>query len=318
MTAPQHPRRFQLVLLILLFALFLSGCSGPGIYGLTVIAEDQLIVGADERLYGNVVLIDGQLQMEQQSELFGNLYIAGGRAGINGTVHGNIILLLGDLALDEHARLEGDLSFSAGNLSIDPQAVVLGDVSTAETIAEMFAPDEREESSALGWFLPLGLLYVLFTYVFVRYRPRPVQRIRVVFQEHSLVALAMGLLGWVVLPSLLLLMISTFVLLPVALLLGFVLLLTILFGWIAFSLLLGERLAGLSNRPLSPQLSATAGAVLLLVGLYLVGLIPVLNLFTTGLLATLSLGAILLTRFGLTTFSPPVDNTPDELFSPPS
>lgn len=302
-------------LLTLLLSLVLSGCSGPGIYGLTVIAEDQLEVESGEQVYGDLILLEGQIQMEPLAETYGNLYIAGGSAQINGTVYGDVVLLFGDLELGNQGRIEGDLMISGGSSTIAPQAIVSGEISTAETTVALFEQGGEEETSNLGWLAAMGLLYVLAAYVFVRYRPQPVRRIQAVFLEHSLAALAMGLLGWVVLPSLLLLMISTLVLLPVALLLALALLLTIFFGWIALSLIMGERLAKLIKRPLSPGLAAAAGAVLLLVGIYLVSLIPLINVLTAGFLAIISLGAILLTRFGISAFSPPVDQTPQEPYS---
>lgn len=318
MISPNRKRTLPAGFLALLFSLLLSGCSQPGIYGLTIISAGELEVAANERLHGDVLLVDGALGMQPGSQLLGNLFIFGGRADIDGEVLGSVTMVFGELSLGQNAHVYGDLLLSGGAYAANPRAVIEGEVSTAETLVALFEQEENAPTLSLRWFVPLGLLYVLITYVFVRYRPRPVLRIQAVFREHTLAALALGLLGWVVLPSLLLLMVFTLVLLPVALLLGLSLLLTIFFGWIAFSLLLGERLSTWLDRRLSPETTAAVGAGLLLAGLYLVGSIPLLNVFITGLLATLSLGAILLTRFGLTTFSPPVDDTPTEMFRPES
>lgn len=307
-------QKFAAVLMSAICCLALAGCADQSVYTLTLVTGELHRYSSGEVIRGDLLITDGTLVLEAGSILDGSLYILGGTARIAGDIRGNVLLIFGELQMEATARVTGDVNYGSGTYEQAPGATILGEVN-AETFLPTSEPDQADPLGSLALFIPGAGLLSLLAYVFIRYRPRPVRRVQTVFRYHSLVAGAVGLLGWVVLPTLLLLMIFTFVLFPVALLLGMLMVGIILFGWIALGASVGAWLSARLPRPVSAQTAAALGTFFTLALLYLVNLFQPLGSLLTMILATISLGAMLLTRFGLASFTPPDDPVPTEEFT---
>jgi hypothetical protein len=307
-------QKIAAILLAVSCCLAMAGCADQSVYTLTLVTGEIHRYPAGEVIPGDLLITDGTLVLEAGSTLDGNLYILGGTAQVAGEIHGNALLIFGELQLEATSLVTGDVNYGSGAYLQAPGATILGEVNN-ETFLPAAEPARSGPRGSLGLFLPGALLLSFLAYVFIRYRPQLVRRVQAVFLHHSLVAGAVGMLGWVVLPTLLLMMIFTFVLFPVALLLGMLMALIVLFGWIALGTSVGDWLSARLPRALTSQTAAALGTFLTLSLLYLVNLIQPLGSLLTIILATVSLGAMLLTRFGLVTFSPPDDPVPTEEFT---
>ncbi|MDX1417032.1 MAG: hypothetical protein R3293_22700, partial [Candidatus Promineifilaceae bacterium] len=119
---------------------------------------------------------------------------------------------------------------------------------------------------------------------------------------HWLAAVAVGLLVLLVLPVLLVLMAFTVILLPLTLILAGLILLLLGVGFIALGSQLGGWLGRLAHRTARPGWATFGGTLLLL----LLFKVPLVGEVLVGGTAVLALGAMLLTRFGLRPYTPPL------------
>jgi hypothetical protein len=304
--------RWWVVISYVVGVLFLSGCAVQDVYTLTLITGERLEIPPDEKLRGDVLLFDGDFVLEEGGLLTGNLFVLGGDAFVASEVQGEVVLLFGSLRLEPSALILGNLNLTGGVFSCADGAEIRGQIESG--LSDHSSAQASRRSLSL-WFVLMGGFGVSVTsYLFLRYRPLPVRRIQEVFLRHWLVAAAMGVLGFVVIPTLLLLMVFTVVLIPVVLILGLLLVFLLLLGWVAIGLTLGEWISGRLSRQLPPRWLAAMGALLLWVLYFLLERIPPIHFLVFGSLFTVSLGALLLTRFGFTRFTPPEEQSIQEKY----
>lgn len=296
----------------LLAAVFLAGCQQEGLYTLNLILEGQHRVEKGQKLLGAVLLVEGTLLVEEGAQVDGPVFMLGGRMEVSGEILSDVSLLGGSLLLDETARIEGDLNLGGGELTRSSGALVVGAVNSGIAVAQrqpLFQETFREQlPSIVGQAVALGLL----AYLLARYLPRPLGRISRAVSRHALVSLAMGLLVGIVALALLVLMAFTFILIPISLLLGLVLAAAGAVGLVGIGSALGMWLADRLRWNIKSHWAAALGTLLFILVFNLAALLPVLRGFLPLGLSTVGLGAVFLTRFGLSEFVPAAEALPGE------
>ncbi|MFN2167075.1 MAG: polymer-forming cytoskeletal protein, partial [Anaerolineae bacterium] len=256
-------------------------------------------------LDGELLMTGGELTMEPDSLVTGSVHVLGGSLQVNNMIAGDLTQLSGSVTLGPQAVVKGDVNAGGGKLTIAPGATVLGEVDR-ETSVQIPAPPETPTIAGLrllGLALPLVAL-ALLAFVVVRFLPGPSSRVSRAGLQHPVVSTALGLLVLIVIPTLLVQMSFTIVLIPVSLLGGMLLGLTTIYGWLALGLGLGRLLKDRLKLSWQPALAALLGTLVLTVVHMVLAALPYAGTALAVLAVAISNGAVFLTRFGSRDWTP--------------
>jgi hypothetical protein len=281
----------------------------------------------------DVVSFGGDVVIEDKAKIGGDTVIFGGNLQIAGATGRDIVLFGGTVTLEPTAVVGRNIILMGGTLDKKEGAVVKGKV---ENNSDVTAPSVRvnppSSFNPSGWSFFASMIAGFFKSLFatislavlgaliIVFLPTQLKQVADTAEKSAAPSLGIGCLTWIVVPPLMILFIITCLGIPVSVVLGIALVAAVTLGWIAISLIIGERLLkALKAKNIVPLLSVVAG----LFALWLVTMVPVLG-WLIGLFAgTLALGAVVLTRFGTRaypTLSPsvpaPVAST--ESTSPPN
>ena len=296
-------RSIGLLALLLCMALALVACGEDGRYGVTLIAEGTHTVAAGETVHGDVIITGGRLMVLPGGRITSALHIMGGAAEIDGTVDGNVAILSGALRLGSTARVGGDLEIGGGMLDRASSAVVAGQIN--RSIGLPSAQQQRQSlGEQLGWWLFRTVALAALAVLAVQFLPQPIARVADALVQHPIVAGAMGLLAGVVGLSLLVLMAFTIVLIPLTLLGLLVGGATVVFGWLALGMAVGNWLARWPRWRMAPPTTAFLGTLLALTALDVLNVLPLIGDLLALVVTTAAFGAVVLTRFGTRVFVP--------------
>ena len=289
------------------------------------VADDQVVFGGDfvletgEVLLGDLVLFGGNATLQEGSRVNGDVFLMGGNVTVAGEVTGDVVLMGGNVELLPTANVHGDAVAIGGSLTRAAGARVGGRVVEGGDIVGPFDftmpfdfgfPSWRGigpfESLRMGFSPVLGLIWFGFrslllaavAVLVVMFWPQPTDRTGRAAVAQPILGGGLGLLTIVVGPILLLVLAITILLIPVTLI-GIVLLLVAgLFGWIAIGLEVGRRLAEAFKWELQPPAAAGMGTLVLSLVVGGLGLFPCVGWLAPFLVASIGLGAVMLTRFG--------------------
>jgi len=225
-----------------------------------------------------------------------------------GEVKNKVVVGGGNLTLEPTAVVNGDLNIFGGSLDRKEGAVVRGVIErngnanvrwnwTYPMIAP-FNGGGHFWDGVFGWFFrnlvntlalaALGALIIVFL-------PTQLNQVAAVAQKSAAPSLGVGCLTWLVIPPLMILFIVTCLGIPLSFVLGIAFVAAIVLGWIAISVIVGERLLNaFKAKNIVPILSLIVGSV----ALWLITSLPILGALIWLFAATLAVGAVVLTRFG--------------------
>jgi hypothetical protein len=276
-----------------------------------IFGEDFTLESGDE-LNGGLAVFGGSVALQVDSQVNGDVFISGGDMEVAGRITGGLTVLGGDVWLQEGALVMGDLVTVGGTIRQDAGAVVLGErVSGGSGGLTFPAPDlpgvrpvdPEVQAVSAGLRFVQRVVATIFSalalaalgVVLLLFLERPIRRMQDTMVAAPWASLGMGLLTLVVVTAVATILAITVCLSPIALLLLIVLLIALLLGWTVAGLIVGERLLKLLrlNDP-SPLLAVVVGVALLTV----LTQIPCLGWLLGLLVASLGLGAVVLTRAG--------------------
>ncbi|HEY77374.1 MAG TPA: polymer-forming cytoskeletal protein [Thermoflexia bacterium] len=317
--------------IVFLLVLLLASIPAPALAFGGRIPDGQVIFGEDftlaagEVLDGDLVVFGGNVTLEGGSEVVGDVVVWGGEVEVNGTVDGNLAALGGDVYLGASALITGDLVTMGGEIQREEGAQVEGQEVTAAGGGWAFPVIIPLPGGARRIPIPSGpfahwngfsglLLRLLFRGVrlvllvllmaglsglVVVLWPQPATRVGETALQAMLPSLGVGLLTVIVAAIVVLGLMATICLSPVAFLVVLAAGVAGLFGWTAIGVLIGERvLPALTNQPVNPFWSAALGGALLTFITELLDLIPCIGWIGGFLVACVGIGAVVLTRFG--------------------
>jgi hypothetical protein len=252
----------------------------------------------------------------------GNLTLTGNQVDFDGEVLGDAVIVADDLHIGDMAHVTGDMVVCADNLTQSDTARIEGDFkkecSSSRRVSVTHLIESGWESwrdslffrvsSAIVGSLLLAALSVLVTAAL----PRPLARLVESVHRSPLVVSGMGFLtivlaiGMTMMYIVSLQLILPVILLPLVLLGWLVVGLLSLFGWIALAGPLGRFVLhrlGAGKQP--PMVAAAVGGLVLGLGLRVWSvfwLTAWIGLGITVLIASVGLGAVILTRIGTRPF----------------
>ncbi len=281
--------------------------------------EDQVIIGqsftleAGERLNGNLAVVGGSVDIEEDATLAGDMAVFGGSVAVAGRVMGDIVAFGGSVELTDDANIRGDVVVLGGTLTRAPGATIGGEVRETRGPAGLFGgptapivvPQPTPSTpfrflfdmlmrtlGAIGLSLVLATLAVLAVVLL----PKQTERVAQVLVEQPAMALAGGVLTWLVVAGLIVILAITICLAPIAVLIFVLAALAWLLGWIAAGWLVGQRLLqAFKLKNPSPLVEAIVGVLLITL---LWRAIPCIGWLFWFVVSSLGLGAVVLALFG--------------------
>ena len=295
------------LLFCLLAFLLLAGCDSRQEYaGRIILGGSRSLSG---RIDGELIILGGNTVLDLEGYVTGSLYMFGGDIEVEGRIEGDISYLGGSLTLGASARVDGDVDAAAQGLVQLPGARVKGDINTGVGLGlpqyERASDPTLAERIVMMFMQALG--FALVAGLGARFTRRPLTGVMVAVRDHAVITSAMGILAGLVALVLIVLMVYTIILIPVAIILGIFVLLIIAYGWIAVGMFVGQTLVLRLPWSWSVPVQTSLGGFTLILLLGLVNLIPFLRGLgdiAVLLLSTASFGAILLTRIGMRRFVP--------------
>ncbi len=289
---------------LLTLTILLSACSSNGMYRVTLITEGTHTIAGD--VAGDMILLGGQAYLAAGAKLDGNIHILSGSLEQDGLVLGDVSYLNGALVLGPTAQIDGTLNLGGDSYTIAPTAVINGGTNSGTGIA---IPDLPERTAPNFWIRLLrsgvsGFLLGMAAVILVRFVPNGVNRVGDAALHHGWVSAAMGLLVGLVGVSLFVTMAYTILLIPVTLLGIAIMGMGVLYGWIGLGVSTGRISAHAMKRKVSLAKMAFTGTLFFVVAMQLLTSIPVIGGLLGLTLAAIGLGAVSITRFGLTHFTP--------------
>ena len=144
------------IIVLLLGALFLTGCMSASFSG-------NYVVQAGDTLRGNLFVTSGSVLLEEDSRVTGNVILTSGalHIGPNADVGGDVVLTSGALYMAEGSVVKGDVILASEDIQVqqDPGSTIEG-VITYNIVP--FATTFIAKGIFLFCVLPIVLLIVLF------------------------------------------------------------------------------------------------------------------------------------------------------------
>lgn len=240
-----------------------------------------------------VIVADARAHLPGDAALSGPVYVIGGELTVDGRVTGDVVQLAGSVIVGPEAVIDGELRLIAGTLDVDPGA----DVARRSSVD--LGSEGRDGPGSLLPTVGLAVLLALVGAVLARFRPRALGNVADAVTSHPVIVVTVGLLLAVTAVALLVYLAFTLVLLPVAIL-GLVAgVVALAVGTVGIGHAVGRRIPGLA-----PPAATGVGVVVTVLGLSLVGVVPLVGALVSGAVVLAGLGATILTYFGLAPFEP--------------
>jgi hypothetical protein len=286
---------------LLAFAGFvLASCGEQGSIGGLLVLEGEHTVAGGETLYGDLFVLDGEVLVAHGGRITGSAFVLGGRVEIAGSIDGDVAVVGGDVQLTEAAVLRGGLRRGGGQVRVAPGASVGSELVSpvaVDAVIGLTRPAADAEQPS-GWLIVQLLVLVLFAAIVAWFAPRVVVRTGAAVALQPLVPMAVGVLALIVGVSLLVFMVFTVVLIPVALLMALTSLLGTAIGLVGLAQRGVRRVAGAGALGGRRVLQSVVGTTALTVGLWLASLLPLVGEIAMAVVVTAALGSWLVTRFG--------------------
>ena len=301
-------KRIRLLLVVFLLLLAFAGSvradgggDGQFVFGGSYVLES----GKD--LYGDLVVMGGTARVEKGATVHGSVVVMGGAATIAGTVTQDVTILGGSVHLNSTALVQGQVVTFGGSVSRDEGARVEGEIVEGLRMpvriprvnwwrmsSNMWSPIGILRQIAQAILTVLGLMALGVLVILLL--PGHTDQVAKVILSAPAASVGVGLLSLIVLPILTILLVITCIG-PFILVLAFGI--AILFGWIAVGLVLGRKiLESLQTKDVSPLVAVVVGVAVIT----LLSQVPCLGWLFALFAASLGLGAVILTRFGTTTY----------------
>lgn len=300
------------IFLLALLSLLLTACGTDGLYSLTVVTEGQHEL--TQNIQGDLLILGGNVTLPENNSINGNVHLFLGKFILNGEINGDVSFMNGDLILGDSALLHGDLNLGGGSFHRSPDSVIEGRINTGAGLPLPSVPERESSQDGLLLLRAIlnGLLSGLVAAALIRYFPSGIGRVSEAITHHSLASGAMGVLVGIVGISLLVTMAYTILLIPISILTLFLLAAGVFLGWVGLGNELGRLLVRVVKRPVRPSLAAFFGMLIFMSAFQLLTSIPMFGGALGIAFASIGLGAVSLTRFGLRRFMPATDGSLSE------
>jgi hypothetical protein len=268
---------------------------------------DVYVLKNHEKIDGNISGIGTTLIIEDGAMVMGDISLVASNLEVNGRVAGDINLFAGTSTINDTAIVTGSINQIFNQTSTTPQALVNGDINTYVFPTSGDDNISKGLLNALSWIKPshwfslqvgrvmvLVIISVMAAFLF----NQPNRRVIRALHKNPVTAWGVGIITQFFVPIIALVLIVTICLSPVGIIAIFVLAISILWGWAALSLIVGERLEIWLKFDWSDVATSAIGAILTGVIISAISLIPCLGFLFNVLLSAVGLGGVILSRFG--------------------
>jgi hypothetical protein len=328
--------KFLPVFLLFGLLLFLPGSAraqgledGP-IFG------DNFTLQSGETYPNDLVVFGGSVVIETDARVSGSVILFGGSLSMNGEVAGDVVVVGGAASLGETARVKGSLVTVGATVSRAPGAKVDGGFIAEPTRPQIPAPvqpatpvEPEDSPSALEtllnpvWKFARVLLgsavFGVFASLLVLFLPVQTRRVGETLAAQPVTAGGVGLLSilafvvaMVALGLFSILIITLLLTIPLFLALGVLFSAASALGWVGLGTEIGLRVGSAFGREAPLPLAAGLGTFVLNLLANSVGLIPIIGWILPAGLSLLTLGAVMMTRFGTRSLTAQVTSPPGE------
>lgn len=304
---------------VVLFGQNYTLAEGETLNGSIAVFGGNIEIQKDAEVNGSIVIFGGNISFEEESSIDGDVAVFGGNVTILGEVDGDIVLFGGQALVASDAIVDGDIATFGGQVSQEEGATITGEITNNkapdfDTPRTPDVPNPPDVSTPyvdvninpfwniMGKFGQAVLIAVIGMLLSLFLQPQ-LDRTASTITRQPLVAGGYGLLVFVALPVVMIIMIITLILIPVAAVIALLVPLAWLFGVIALGQEVGERFAKAINQVWAPVLSTGFGTFLLMLVLGFMELIPCVGWLPSALVTLASVGAAVMTWFG--TRNPP-------------
>jgi hypothetical protein len=296
-------KKISILLITLLLCLALPAvvAAEDGQPGRFVFGGD-FVLGPGQVLDGDLVVMGGRARTEAESLVDGSIVIMGGSVSVAGTVNEDIAVMGGSAYLERTARVRGQVISIGGQVTRVPGAEIQGD--TVESFPVLpfrwtpsfWIPAGFDVLGNIFGAIMTTLALVALAVLVILLLPEQTEQVAAIIVDEPWLSVGAGLLTMILMPVLLLLLLITCI---GPFLLGLAFGIAVLFGWIALGLVIGRRLVEAMNTKNTTALVETLVGVILIT---LLSRVPCIGWLLSLIGAAFGLGAVLLTRFGTTTY----------------
>ena len=267
----------------------------------------------------DLIVFGGNTVIEAGATVTGDVLVFGGNVSVFGKVGGGVTAFGGNVTINDSAVIVGTLNNVGGNRFISPDAKIGNEISDPSQLPfrfpnTIFTPNFNFNFGpgvGILWTIFFSLILAALAVVITLFLPNPTTNVARTMTGEPIISGGVGLLTLVIAPAIFLVLAITIVLIPLALLFVLVAGVTVIFGWIALGLALGERIASLFRAQWAIPVSAGIGTLTL-------SMITNLTLTLTGswfwalcclgvpvvlLLNMISLGGVITSRYGINRYT---------------
>jgi hypothetical protein len=315
---------FLIIVSVLIIAFMAAGCSSSTNDGDKFIMGGTFRLAGNETINGDLSIFGGAVSLEKGSTINGNVILIGGTVNAAGVINGGIEGVGGSITLGDTAVVYGDINTLGASVNKSDSAIVQGKV-TSQSEGGIQLPDlpkivqpaaVRPLGSIMG-ALTQSLVMALLAVLVVLFLPRQTKNVSSSIEDSPVSGGAIGLLTWILAPFVILLLVITLILIPIALIAAFLFGLGVLFGWIAIGTLLGERLAGLFKANWAPAVHAGVGTFVLSLVSSLFDAIPCVGWIIPFMIILVATGGIVMSAFGTRTIKKSSSGPSVTVINPP-
>lgn len=316
---------FGIAFVVLLFALFTSGCASSSNDGDKFIMGGTYRLSKGETINGNLSIFGGAVSLDEGSTVNGDVTVIGGSVIAAGTINGGINGLGGSITLDDTAVVQGDVSTVAASVNKSDSAVIQGKfITQSESGVEI--PDVpkvavpaivKPFSDAMGSLLR-SLVIALLAVLVMLFAPRQTNNVTKAIEDSPVAGGAIGLLTWILFPFVIIILAITLILIPLSLIAIVIFGLGVILGWIAVGQLLGDRIASLFKSTWAPAVSAGVGTFFLSILSSLLGAIPCVGWVIPVIIALVATGGVVMSAFGTRNIQKPGGRPTIQVEVPPA
>jgi cytoskeletal protein CcmA (bactofilin family) len=292
-----------------------------------VVVNGQYTLGSGKTHEGDLTIAAQDVQLKAESHVTGDVSIVSASATLDGEIDGDVSILASDVQLGKNLRINGDLSVCARNFVKDSAARITGDQSTGcNSLGELFSGMKGGRGNSpirmpirgntstnpvaqfFGAIISACVVAALAALLAVIF-PNQIQRMTTTAMSTPMTTGIAGFLSMGVAVAVTAIYAFSIVLtlgvmciaLPLVGLGWLAFSIALLAGWIAISVPVGKILLHRMKIYPTPMIAAALGALVLTFFQGFLGMVPCIGWISNIValaLASVGLGAVLLTRFG--------------------
>ncbi len=317
--------RVIILLVVLLSLLIPSPVNAASAKDDRVVMGGSFILERDQTLNGNLIVIGGTAKIEKDAVVNGSIMLVGGQVTVDEIVEGSITLFGASASIHDSAIILGDIYVTSSVLNRSDLADIRGEVIEGKplppgfSIPDQVTPPDPITTGPMGKVATLlGSLLSIFFFSLVSasiaiiaslFMPGAIQRVSDAMLSSPVIGFGTSILTLIALPFILVILIITIILSPLAILLVVALALACYMGWVSIGTELGKRIAGLFKTVWPVPISAGMGTLILSLVLGVVSYVPCLGWGIVSIVVLIGLGGVLLSRFGTRTYTSTLFNS---------